>query len=195
MEPVRQATASVAPGLPFLEVNTLASVFGGLATLLAGIGVYGLLAYAVTQRRRGIGIRMALGVRSWNVAGVIMRQTFDGGDRNRSGTDGSGHDRACDAVGIVRSSHERSEVSYSGGVFCRNDSDSGDCYTSSRSYSSATGENASGRELAAQCDRSLLLGGPKRLFQCNFLNGYCRYGVEAQAQTNQGGSRPSFNCP
>ena len=55
---------------------TLASLFGALATLLAGIGTYGLLAYAVTQRRREIAIRMALGAQPAQIAKLIAGQTF-----------------------------------------------------------------------------------------------------------------------
>jgi predicted permease len=93
IQPVRQALASVAPGLALLETGTLAqavedttapkritatlaSLFGTVATLLAGIGTYGLLAYAVTQRRREIGIRMALGAQTADVAKLIGGQTL-----------------------------------------------------------------------------------------------------------------------
>jgi predicted permease len=92
-EPVRKALASVDPSLPFLEVHTLseevgdsaaverltavlASVFGGLAALLAGVGLYGLLAFVVMQRRREIGIRMALGAEPTDIAGLTVRQTM-----------------------------------------------------------------------------------------------------------------------
>jgi predicted permease len=93
IQPVRRALASAVPALAILETGTLAqaaddttaperitaalaSLFAGMATLLAGIGTYGLLAYAITQRRREIGIRMALGARSGQVAGLIAGQTF-----------------------------------------------------------------------------------------------------------------------
>ena len=88
--PVRRILASLDPGVPFLEVHTmseevdnsiagermtaaLASLFGGIAALLIGVGLYGLLAYTVMQRTREIGIRMALGAKRHDVTGMVLR--------------------------------------------------------------------------------------------------------------------------
>jgi ABC-type antimicrobial peptide transport system permease subunit len=92
-QPVRKALASIDPSAAFLEIHTLAeevddstaaerltavlvSALGAIAVLLAGVGIYGLLAYAIVQRRREIGIRMALGAEPAHIARLVGRETL-----------------------------------------------------------------------------------------------------------------------
>ncbi len=57
-------------------VASLSSVFGSLATLLAVIGLYGVMAFSVARRTREIGIRMALGAIQGHVIWMVMREVL-----------------------------------------------------------------------------------------------------------------------
>jgi predicted permease len=90
MPAIRQAVRDVDPNLPLGEVATMQEIkaetlsgvsrpagliaaFAGIALLLAGVGLYGVIAYSLTQRRKEFGIRMALGAKPETVFLQVLR--------------------------------------------------------------------------------------------------------------------------
>src|SRR5690606_33768310 len=78
---IRRVVQSMDPTLPIVRLQTMDDVFGTsvsrprlLALLLAAVGTYGILAYTVTERKKEIGIHMALGATRGNVMNRILGQ-------------------------------------------------------------------------------------------------------------------------
>jgi len=90
---IRQVVRSVDPKLPIFDMQELqeqidrgisservlsflSALFSVLATLLCSIGIYGLIAYAVSHRKREIGVRFAIGAQKSDVAGLFLRESL-----------------------------------------------------------------------------------------------------------------------
>jgi predicted permease len=93
LDAIRPAVSRLAPGLPVVSLRTMdeqvgnamagdrivatfTGAFAALATLLAGIGLYAVLAYGVARRMHEIGIRMALGATTGAIGRTVLRQVL-----------------------------------------------------------------------------------------------------------------------
>ena len=91
LEPIRRELLNVNRGVPVFRAITLSShmseavadsrltatlvaTCGGMALLLATIGVYGVIAFAVARRTREIGVRLALGARPWHIVQLVLSE-------------------------------------------------------------------------------------------------------------------------
>jgi ABC-type antimicrobial peptide transport system permease subunit len=93
MVPIREAVRQLYPNLPLTNVSTQVerieqrfvqekafaqayTLFGGMALVLASIGLFGLMSYSVGQRVNEIGIRMAIGAESRQIQGLVVRESM-----------------------------------------------------------------------------------------------------------------------
>lgn len=93
LQDIRRAVWSVNPGLPLAQVRTLGEIYdkslertsftlvmlavaGTMALLIGLVGIYGVVSYSVSQRRREIGIRLALGAPTPGLMRMFVRQAL-----------------------------------------------------------------------------------------------------------------------
>ena len=91
INPLRREVAKVDPNLPLYFVDTpkrnidgfvsqnriiaiMFTIFGVVATVIAAVGIYGVMSFSVSQRTQELGVRMALGADSRRILGMVLRQ-------------------------------------------------------------------------------------------------------------------------
>jgi putative ABC transport system permease protein len=74
---IRAMEDVVAPSMRSWQLGaTMFATFGGLALLLAALGLYGVIAHSVVQRRHEMGVRVALGARAGDITGLVVRESL-----------------------------------------------------------------------------------------------------------------------